>query len=381
MKPVLFVTGHAPPDRALPFRMLHEHEDVEYALFGGRSAHGPDAGPPPELPFPHVAVSERAVHALAASGRYRAVVASTGGRVALPGAWAGARRAGVPLLLWSSLWAHPRTTAHALSYPLLRALYRRADAIVTYGPHVSEYVRARGARNVHIAPQAVDNAFWGAPAGSGGLGAAAGAWPVDAGAKFVFVGRPVWEKGLQVLLSAWRASGLAAPAAALVLVGVGSTPPWIPTDGAVVISRGRRRARTFIPGPSVTSFAPVEPDELRNFYRAADVLVMPSIPTSTFREPWGLVANEAMNQRTPVIASTAVGAAAGGLVRHERNGLVVPAGAAEALAAALRRVAVDSALRARLGDAAAADVREYTPSAWADGMSRALASVGRSREH
>ena len=42
-------------------------------------------------------------------------------------------------------------------------LYRDADAVVAYGPHVAAFVRARGARNVHVAPQAVDNAFWGAP--------------------------------------------------------------------------------------------------------------------------------------------------------------------------------------------------------------------------
>ena len=184
-----------------------------------------------------------------------------------------------------------------------------------------------------------------------------------------------------MLLPAWRASGLAAPAAALVLVGVGSTPPWIPTDGAVVIARGRRRARRLAPGPSVRSFAPVPPEQLRNFYRAADVLVMPSISTPTFREPWGLVANEAMNQHVPVIASDAVGAAAGGLVRHERNGLVVPAGESAPLAAALQRLVADGPLRARLGAAAAEDVQAYTPQAWADGMSQALRSVGRSREH
>ena len=94
---------------------------------------------------------------------YRAVVCSTGGRVALPCAWAGARRAGVPLILWASLWAHPRSAPHLLSYIALRRLYRSADAVVTYGPHVSAYVRARGARNVHVAPQSVDNAFWSAP--------------------------------------------------------------------------------------------------------------------------------------------------------------------------------------------------------------------------
>ncbi len=183
-----------------------------------------------------------------------------------------------------------------------------------------------------------------------------------------------------MLLSAWRASGLAAPAAALVLVGVGSTPPWIPTGGAVVTAGPRAGCAAAGAGPVRTPFAPVAAEQLRNFYRAADVLVMPSIPTPTFREPWGLVANEAMNQHVPVIASDAVGAAAGGLVRHERNGLIVPAGDIAPLDAALRRLVSDDALCARLGEAAARDVQAYTPQAWAAGMSEALRSVGRSRE-
>ena len=109
-------------------------------------------------------------------------------------------------------------------------------------------------------------------------------------------------------------------------------------------------------------------------YAAADVLVVPSIRTRTFREPWGLVVNEAMNRRLAVIASDAVGAAAGGLVRDERNGLVVPAGDSEALARAIARLADDPALRARLGAAGASDVRAYTHEAWAAGFSEALAS-------
>jgi glycosyltransferase involved in cell wall biosynthesis len=357
MKPVLFVTGHAPPYRLGAFQRLHEREGVEFALFGGRLAHG--GGPsPPQLPFPHRHLAERHVYALASSGRYRAVVCSTGGRVALPAAWAGARRARLPLLLWASLWAHPRTPVHLSSFLALRRLYRSADAVVAYGPHVRSYVRAHGARNVHIAPQSVDNSFWGsadvaAPSTPG--------WPAEAHVKFVFAGRPTREKGLGVLIEAWTCSGLRGPTAALVLVGAGSTPPWVPAGGAVWLG----------PAPAV---------ELRNLYAAADVLVLPSIPTRAFREPWGLVVNEAMNQGLAVIASDAVGAAAGGLVRHERNGLIVPAGDARALARALQRLARDGELRRRLGQAGREDVAGYSHDAWAAGFSRALASVEVSRE-
>ena len=97
MKPVLFATGHVPAYRAGAFALLHEREDVEFALFGGRSKHaGGDLEG--ELPFPHRHPSQRELAALAASGHYRAVVCPTGGRVAPLASWAGARRARVPLI-------------------------------------------------------------------------------------------------------------------------------------------------------------------------------------------------------------------------------------------------------------------------------------------
>jgi glycosyltransferase involved in cell wall biosynthesis len=86
-----------------------------------------------------------------------------------------------------------------------------------------------------------------------------------------------------------------------------------------------------------------------------------------------------MNQSTPVIASDEVGAVAGGLVRHEQTGLVVPAGDRAALAAALRRMHDDPALRARLGAKAREAVKAYTHDAWAAGVSSALAAVGAAR--
>lgn len=357
-RPVLFVTNYAPPARVPAFALLHAREDVHFALIGGAERHGglgegEDEGHGSAGAFPEAHPSERAVARMAASGRYRAVIAGLSGRVALPAAWLGARRARVPFVLWATIWAHPRTPAHALSYLPLRAIYRNADAIATYGPHVSAYVRGKGARGPVIeAPQAVDNDFWSAPAEHPLRRA-----PFQA----CFVGRASGEKGLAVLMRAWSASGLQVPAAALVLVGGGRTrAPAVATGAAY--DAGRRGPR-----------------DVRNFYAGSDVLVVPSVPTRDFLEPWALVTNEAMNQGVTVITTDAVGAAAGGLVRNERNGLVVPAGDAGALARALRRVHDDPALRARLGAKGRADVREYSFDAWARGMSRALDAVGASR--
>ena len=350
-RPVLFVTNHAPPFRLGAFARLHEREDVTFALIGGGVRHGGGAGDGAGA-FPVLRVRERDVLALAASGEYRAVVAGLSGRLALPSAYAGARRARVPFVLWATIWAHPRTPAHALSYGPLRHLYRHADAIATYGPHVSAYVRSKGARQtVVVAPQSVDNEWWGRQSDA----------MRRAAFQAAFVGRIAREKGSQVLIQAWRISGLSALSAALVLVGGGPI-----------------RARAVATG-AVLPEGPRPPGEVRNFYAGSDVVVLPSIPTRDFREPWGLTVNEAFNQGVPVIATDAVGAVAGGLVRHERTGLVVPAGDAVALAAALRRMHDEPALRARLGAAAREAVRAYTHDAWAAGVSNALAAVGVSR--
>ena len=135
-----------------------------------------------------------------------------------------------------------------------------------------------------------------------------------------------------MLAAAWDGEGT------LVLAGEG------PLEVPGAISRGRREAA-----------------DLRNLYAGSDVVVIPSVPTRDFLEPWGLVVNEAFHQGVPVIATDAVGAAAGGLVRHERTGLVVPAGDPDALRAALHRLRDDPALRARLGAAGRAAAARHTP--------------------
>lgn len=368
MKAVLFVTGHAPAYRVGALARLHEHEQIELALFGGRSLHG-GADFHGDLPFPHRHVRPHELFALAAGGRYRAIVCPTGGRLAPLATWAGARRAGVPLILWASLWAHPRTAAHALSYLPLTRLYRSADAVVTYGPHVSAYVSAHGARNVHVAPQSVDNDFWRSADVSPPRDPQ---WPASARTRVLFVGRAAREKGLAVLVAAWRAAQPAGSGAALALAGVAEDlHTRAPMTGSPMAG----------PEAPIVSLGTLAPDGLRDVYAASDVLVVPSVASRAFREPWGLVVNEAMNQQLAVIATDAVGAAAGGLVRDGSNGLIVPAGDSRALAGAIARLAADPELRDRLGRAGALDVLAYSHEAWAQGFSRALGSVNVSRSH
>jgi glycosyltransferase involved in cell wall biosynthesis len=351
-RPACLVTSVVSDYRVEPFRLLAEAEGVEVIAFD-------QSGPaPPGLPLRRT--SQAGAARLVASGRYRAVVCGLGGRIALPGCYLGAHRARIPFVLWASIWSHPRTAAHALSYLPTLLIYRGADAIVTYGPHVSRYVDARrgGRGRVFEAPQAVSAEQFGREVPA----AEREEWRARVGVRddgflALFAGRLEREKGVPVLLDAWRRADLGGNAV-LALAGAGPITP----RGAGAVTLGH-----------------VPRERLPGLYAAADCLVLPSIPTATFTEPWGLVCNEAMHQGTPVIASEAVGAVAGGLVRDGRNGLVVPAGDAAALAARLGALARAPELRARLGASAREDVGRFTYAAWVEGVRDALASVSATR--
>ena len=341
MKPVLFITGHVPESRRGAFETLGRRLPLTLALFGGRHQHGAPPGPPPDGVDVRM-VSQREIGRLVAGGQFSLVIAGTGGRVALPLAFAAARRKRVPFIFWAALWHTPTTPAHLAATALMRSIYRDADAIVTYGPHVSAYVAARGAKRIFVAPQAVDNAFWAAPLST----------QRDERFLALFVGRPEPAKGVGVLIEAWRRAALREEDAALVLVG----------EHAVDV-------------PGASAAGSLEPEMLRDLYARAHVLVVPSIRTRRFVEPWGLVVNEAMNRNCAIIASDAVGAVAGGLVRDSHNGLVTRAGDVPALAGALRRLSEDRAYCAGLGHHGRDDVERYTYEAWADGFAEAIEVV------
>ena len=144
-RPVLFVTGHVP---GLPRGRPRPPARARGSGGGALRRLTPPRRPRrrrASFPSRYATRARASCIALAASGRYRAVVCPTGGRAALLASWAGARAGRVPVILWASLWAHPRTPAHALSYLPLRRLYRSARRSSPTGP-TSAPMCAGGAR-------------------------------------------------------------------------------------------------------------------------------------------------------------------------------------------------------------------------------------------
>jgi glycosyltransferase involved in cell wall biosynthesis len=298
--------------------------------------------------------------AFALGRRYDAVISPVAGGTILPAAYLGARAGGARFVLWASVWAQPRSARHALALPLTRRIYRDADAVVAYGEHVRRFVaRLRGHDDdVYVAPQTVEPELFRRPVPDAEIAAWRAAHGIPPGPLALYCGRLVPEKGVGVLLAAWRTSR---PPATLVVVG----------DGPLA-QQARATAGVRFLGPQPRN-------ELPTAYAAALFALLPSIPTPLFREPWGLVCNEAMHQGRPVIATSAVGAVAGGLVRHADTGLVVPAGDVTALAAAVDRLLADDRLRTRLGAAARCAAAAHTYAAMTDAFKRALQPAARAR--
>lgn len=141
---------------------------------------------------------------------------------------------------------------------------------------------------------------------------------------------------------------------ALLMLGDGVLRPEVESRARAVLGD-----RAFIPGF-------VNQTQLGRYFRAADVFVLPSI-----FETWGLVVNEAMHFRLPVIASSGVGCAAD-LIHDGETGRVFPLGHAKELASCLQEF-LDAPDRARImGLAAGEHIRGYGTEASARGITQAL---------
>jgi glycosyltransferase involved in cell wall biosynthesis len=354
---IALLTTYLAPYRNPLYERLAERHGLEVLCFGGGDRYVPSwfsdlDAQLAEAPFP--ARRLRGLSEALAIGRgYDAVIAPFAGGPLLPAAYAGTRRFGRRFVLWASVWAQPRSFSHVVALPLTNHIYRDADAVIAYGEHVRRF--AAGIRghddDVIVAPQAVEPELFGRKVSPQEIEAFRRAHRLGDGPLVLYTGRLVTAKGIEVLAAAWpRVLGRAT------LVAIG--------DGPLAVKLAAQ--------PGTRVLGPLPRAQLPVADAAAELTVVPSVPTPRFREPWGLVCNEAMHQGRPVIATSSVGAVAGGLVRDEMNGLVVPPNDPGALAQAIRRLLADPQLRARLGAAAREAVGAYTYEAMVAAFSRAL---------
>lgn len=375
---IALITNYLVPYRTALFAGLAERHELEVLCFGAGGRYVPEwfADLDAQLaraPFPARRL-DGPRETLTLGRRYELLIAPFAGGAILPAAYASARMHRRPFVLWASVWAPPRSLTHALTLPLTRRIYRDADAVITYGEHVRRFVahERRTAEGVFIAPQSVEPELFGRTVTNSEIAAFRARHDLGEGPVVLFVGRLVPEKGIGVLLEAWQRRQPRPPRDPH---RASDPPPPSDPPATLVVAGDGPLAAEVAATPGTRLLGPVPRTELPVAYALAALTVVPSIPAPRWREPWGLVCNEAMHQACPVVATTAVGAVAGGLVRENQTGLVVPPGDPEALAAAIERLLADAPERRRLGRAGRDAVGAYSYEAMLAAFDRALAAA------
>ncbi|WP_372622880.1 glycosyltransferase family 4 protein [Falsiroseomonas sp.] len=269
------------------------------------------------------------------------IASSTPLTVALP-ALAAKRMRGIPFIFemrdpWPELPAALSSRQGGVPRPVLAAMGRLADAACREAAHVvaltegmAEVAVARGAdpRDVAVLPQGADLDLFGphvAPWRPAGMDEVLA----------VYAGTHGAANGLEALLDA--AALLRGAKIRLLLVGEGARKPAL-------------MARAAAEALPVSFLDPLPKPRLAALMAGAEIGLHCLAPVPEFAEwsaPNKLV--EGLAAGRPMV--TNVPGRAARLLREERCGVAVPPGDAPALAAALRRLAADPALRAAMGAA------------------------------
>ncbi len=106
--------------------------------------------------------------------------------------------------------------------------------------------------------------------------------------------------------------------------------------------------------------------QLPEYYAMADIFVLPSQ-----EETWGLVINEAMNFKLPVLTTDKVGASFD-LVKHGRNGYIYPVNNIEELETCLVALLLKARLRHKMGRMSGTIINKWNYAAGIKGILRAL---------
>lgn len=355
-----FVTNICAHYRVKTFELFASKEDIDFFFFSAgddwywQQEHGVNTGNfqfqylsgfklgnsrvNPELPW------------LLWKNEYDAYIKCINGRFALPITYLIARLKRKPFILWTGIWMRIKTRGHRLIFPFTRYIYLHADAIVVYGEHVKNYLISEGVQSdrIFLANHAIDNQQYNLKVSNLKKTMILEKMKIDKRKKVILcIGRLEESKGIDYLLEGFSKLNRKDDTV-LIIAGTGSSESYLKQKADNLEIRENIRFPGYIPRENTIQY-----------YSISRVLVLPSITLPTGKEPWGLVINEAFNQGLPVIATTAVGAAAGGLIEDGINGFIVPEKDSEALAYSLNKVLSDEQLRLYLSRNARKKIREW----------------------
>lgn len=230
---------------------------------------------------------------------------------------------------------------------VMKFLLKYIDGVLYIGSRNKEYFQSFGVPHdrLYYLPYGVDNSFYQSKAGE--LFINRKLFREEFGIKgnrpvILFVGKLIPKKMPILLLEAFAETRKNVEC---VLLVVG--------DGMLMEKMKNIIEEKKIPDVIFTGF--INQSKLHEAYISADLLVLPS----GWDETWGLVVNEGMNFKLPVVVSDAVGCAYD-LVIENHNGYIFKNGSVEELSNKLSILVGDSLLRRSFGDNSLKIIQDFS---------------------
>jgi glycosyltransferase involved in cell wall biosynthesis len=243
---------------------------------------------------------------------------------------------GKPLILWVGSTESEKSWRRTIFLPLVKIILTNTTAFLAYGTKAKKYLLSLGVdkEKIFIAYNTVDIDFFQEQSDI---------WrkqkakiKKELGIKdkkvILFMGRLIWEKGLEFLILAFKSLRPKIDNISLLIVGSGYKKQALEN----LIKKEKIEDVILTPGVRYT--------ETPKYYSIADILILPSVS-----ECWGLVVNEGMACGLPVLTSDKVGAGED-LIKHKENGFIFPAGNIKILSAYLEKILRSPFILKRMGE-------------------------------
>jgi glycosyltransferase involved in cell wall biosynthesis len=241
-----------------------------------------------------------------------------------------AKKNHIKIIYFNEHWLPPRhriplkkELKNIARYVLIKSIISKVDVCVASGTKATDYCLNR----LHVAPERV----WTAVESSTNPLADSSfslkrSCAIPAKAKVIlYLGRIIERKGLDILIRATKEVQSTHENVWLVICGTGE-----------YFEEKCRKLAADCGLENVCFYGLLEPQYRVNAYRDADVFVLPSYFEGGQIEAWGLTVNEALEAGTPVIATTAVGAAYDLIT--EKNGVFIDENNESVLIDAIKKV-------------------------------------------
>jgi len=268
---------------------------------------------------------------------------------------------GVPILFTTDghnlrTWSTQSDWKKSFKKFLVRRIFALGAVVLAGSSGTVEYVKSLGvpAQKILLLRNVVDNEWWKRRASQVNRDEVRAAWniPKSASVALFCAKLQPWKAPLDAL-EAFAAANV--PDSYLVFAGDGPLRTELEKRAIQLGLSDRIRILGF-----------VNQSQLPSVYRAADLLVLPSL-----YEPFGLVVNEAMLCGCPAAVSDRVGAKYD-LVKDGETGYVFPSGDVNAMTAILRQCLSDPEKTRRMGDAARARLETWSPAEYVDALVEAV---------